>query len=643
MTVCYNHIIYGPTVDSDPTNAANVSIPYTGKPKVIIRPKYADDGVSVKYYEYELKVSATIYSAVTVLADIEDEIKRIKKILSTPRLMLKMYPVGLGTSPVVNGVVGVLGTDRTPDMANGPLPGELSVTPAVTNQAIDIEWTVTTWISHCATGFSNNLVQFVSELDIDVDEEGNISFLQRVVYESSIRVTDLTPFNAMMDSFGLVIGKSFQGMYQTKSTHQSMDGRTLTFESRYREIPSDSAFAPFTRNIEATDDLSSSLIPDGFYKWHRRIAAKITLPARIHKAWAWVIFKKILAERLRNMEQVPKAKAEDMLKPANQETAAAPAAWYLCMKMKFTNSLYSRVMSFDFEYLLISTLEKLLSRTLIMSRVNSGFRLNPGTGVIEATSSPTSLSDQWVVWDSAFTTNVNGAADYEQDVPVVYTQCLLTSVQPTPQAPRIRGTALLPLENDPDIALPAPAPSTTPGTASAGETAYQNTPKTDTDIAAAYSWADYSNTFEIIQNNDNIQTSYIQPVVATLYQNTSPEVGPLRTTTGWQINNDTSSGADSGADQPETVNRGIATYKVRMRGHAVRAGYRIPTPVLTSVGGKTVERTDQARIVQKQIAQSDTTPVYLAMWDITYNVNKNICADDIGAQLKSSGHPGFYT
>lgn len=646
MTVCYSHVIYGPTVDivdgtGLPNPLTNVIIPYTGKPKLVIRPVRGEDGFSVKYYEYELSVSAIIYSAVTAVADIEDEAMRIKKILSTPGLKLKMYPVGISTTPVVNGAVGILGTDFTPDLTFGPHPQETTVTPLVTNQAISIEWTVITNISHCSSVYVQNLLQFTSELDVDIDNEGNLTFVQKAIYEASQRIPDLSAFNATMNTFARQAGASFQGMYQTKSTHLSMDGRTATFEARYTEIPSDSAFHPFTRNIDLTDDMSSDLMGGGFYKWSRKFTATITLPARIHKGWAWTVFKKILAERLRNLQQLDKKKAKDALKPANQNNDNNGAKnWYLCIKMKITNKVYTRSMSFDFEYLMCTSLDKLLSRSLICSRVNTGFKANPANGNAQEVTTPVTLSDQWFIWDNTFTSTLTGDPAYKTSVPILYSQCATSSIPTVPQAPFIFGQQVLPLESDPDLD-PEVAAKTSPGEATSGQTVYQNEPVAAVD--PNYSWIDYDNGFEILQTNDNMQASYLQAMPNNYYQNNSPESGPTRSTVGFQIDNNTSTGDETGYTRPETISRGISTFKIRMKGYAIRAGSTIPIPVLTSVGGAAVERTDTARISQKQIAQSDSTPVYLAMWDITYNVNSNIRAEDIMANIKSTGHPGYYS
>lgn len=644
MTECYSHVIYGPTADvivsvGLPNPLTNVIIPYTGKPKLVIRPVYAEDGFRIKYYEYNLTISATIYQPVAILADIEDEVARIKNILNTPGLKLKLYPVGIGTNPTVNGTVGVHGTDFVPDLTFGPHPIETVVTPVVTNQAIDIEWNVIANISHCSSVYAQNLVQFCTELNIDVDHEGNIAFVQRAVYESATRIPDLSVFNVTMNSFGRQVGTSFQGMTQTHSTHLSMDGRTATFEARYTEIPSDSAFHPFTRNVDLTDELSSDLLGGGFYKWNRKFSAKITLPARVHKAWAWTVFKKILAERLRNLAQLDKVKAKDAIGADNQNADPNAAKnWYLCIKMKITNPVYTRTMMFDFEYLTCTSLDKLLSKTLICSRVNSGFRPNAITGEPEETSEPVTLSDQWLVWDSAFEATLTGDARYKTSIPISYMQCATSAIPVIPEAPTIRAQALLPLESDKDLS-PAVLPETTPGNASAGQSIAQNEPLSTVD--PNYGWVDYKNSFVLLQENDNLQATYLQATPNSYYRNPSPAYGPPRGAVGFRIDN-SESPTDGGYTQPETVSRGISTMQVRMKGYAIRAGSPISVPVLTSIGGSTVERSGKAMMTTQQIAQSSTTPVYLTMWNILYNVNNDIHNADINGTIRTTGQPGYY-
>ena len=303
---CYKNIVYGPSADAGvPDPIANVILPHTGKPKLSCRPKYADDGVTVAYYEYVLSVDTFIYSANAVLPVVEDEVQRIRGILTTPRLKLKIYPVGLGTFPTIN-------TSTYPDIIGGPLPSNVSVEPVVTNQGISIQWEVTFGIAHCSPYFVRQLVQFNSELDVDVDDEGNLSFRISATYQAKDPITNIDNLTAFSNNLVRTATKVFQGMKRQKRTSFSRDRRTVHIEVKYAEIHSDSPYHPYVRNIELEDEMSSTLLEDnmlkgqGFYTWERSISGSITRPPRVAKIWAWFVFQAIIQERLKGMQIMTK-------------------------------------------------------------------------------------------------------------------------------------------------------------------------------------------------------------------------------------------------------------------------------------------------------------------------------------------------
>jgi hypothetical protein len=94
---------------------------------------------------------------------------------------------------------------------------------------------------------------------------------------------------------------------------------------------------------------------------------------------------------------------------------------------------------------------------------------------------------------------------------------------------------------------------------------------------------------------------------------------------------------------PSTViDRGASQNLIRMKGHAIRAGFKIPIPFITTVAGKTVKRTGTPRMSQKEIGTGDT-PVYLAMWDITYAVvGGDVNSTDLLNSIISTGSPAHY-
>jgi hypothetical protein len=452
----------------------------------------------------------------------------------------------------------------------------------------------------------------------------------------------------LADVIEAIAGISFQGMLIKSKIHTSADQRTATITINASEVKSDNAFFPYTQTIEATDTISSGLRNkgEGLLNWNRTISAKVTLPPRIHKSWAWLIFKKILKERFKNLKQLGKDPAIVGGKvPANQEQQIKN--WWLLTKMKIVDHIYQRTVEFQFDYLISTSLETLLSKTCIFSRVNTGYILN-ANGTITESDNAVNLSDQWIMWQTRAQFSIDGFPGYRSTGPITTAQCLTSSIEPDLRAynAKVYPTRLAPLEADPDRTEQPPkgssvTPETSPG--SANEKITINEPSSPGDdvsnINSEVSWISYDNQFELIQDNDNIVSRYLQPTSLDYYK--SPDVGITRATTGFQINNTTS--ASSGIyDQPEVINRGIATYRVRMKGYALRVGHGIPIPVVIDVGGQKVQRTGEARIIHKQVAPNDKAPVYLAMWDIEYAVLANVEAENIMATIGSTGHPAHY-
>lgn len=671
---CYKNIVYGPSADDTlPDPLFNVILPHTGKPKLSCRPKYADDGVNVAYYEYVLSVDTFIYAANTVLPDIENEVQRIRNILVTPRLQLKIYPVGLGTFPTIN-------TPSYPDLIGGPFPSNVSVEPVVTNQGISIQWEVTFGIAHCSPYFIRQLVQFNSELDVDVDDEGNLSFRISATYQAKDPISDLHNLTAFSNNLVRTATKAFQGMKRQKRTSFSRDRRTVHIEVRYSEVPSDSPYHPYVRNIELEDEMSSSLLEDnmlqgsGFYTWDRSISGSITLPPRVPKIWAWYVFQAILQERLKGMQILTKVPGLAALAQPPNQAAAQPAgvattkAWYLLTQIRFLNRPYTRVMDFAVQYLVCCSLKNILEGSAnVFYNVRANVKNDGGTlvfqpeyrsnGTFDATYLAAGKSEEWLLWEQNTDISLAGPFRYNSTVPVVVAQCDVSSTQTVPTPTTVSPTVLLTGSNELDPAItPYPPQTTTP---SAADTAYREVQllKGGDSYGASKTWLKYDNAFEIIEETGNEHVTYLQDTPIQSYQ---AEASNTATNQDIAFNvNSRSDNPDVGLVFSETLVYAPSTYKIRMKGSAVRVGEKIPIPALISAMGSTVSRTGTPRFshqtisVGSQVTNPDAANavvakqvVHLAMWDITYSVDTTLKATsstDLLSQLLTSGDPAHYS
>ena len=657
---CYAPIIYGPSVDVTPFNATtNATIPVTGKPALTMRPTYADDNVTIAYYSYELKFETVIYLPVSQLVDIDAEVTRLRTILGTPGQKLKLSPTGLGTFPIINGTVNA--ANSTPDLTGGPRLQEVSVEPFATNNAIAVSGIISFDISHCSPYVNRDLVQFNSELDMQIDDTGNISFKVFSTYQSRNPITDKTAINNLAKHIRHDTGKMFQGLKKKTRVSYSRDQRTAHIEVTFTDPGSDSAFAPLTKHIEFTDSMESQLLPGegvsagGFYKWIRTFSGSITLPPRVPKIWAWYVFKQILIDRLRGVELVEKSKAElDTLGTANQATDGDKDSWYVPLKIKFTNPVYTRTFEFDFQYLFVMDLENILkekSNIFSSARHNLSYEEGDPDWTYGNPNDPgyqrPRLSTEWLIWEEYDSYDLNGFFKMESTGPIVVAQCAGSPNPPPPYDSRLQiyPTRDSEASNDQD-------PS---------EVLDTNTPEVKDRLRKVLgsnynerlSWLAYDNKISIIQTNENEQVSFLQEVPKEYYQ--APSLGPAASSRGFSIDHNTSN-IDSSYETPNTVAFGPSTYKVKITGSALRLGYSIPVPAVVSAGGNAVTRSGESRYAHQMIAQSNILntigtapsqtsikfPVYLAMWDIEYNVESGIKSSDILATLLTSGSPGHY-
>ena len=658
---CYEPIIYGPSVDVSPLDATtNAVIPVTGKPSLTMRPTYADDNVTVAYYSYELKFETIIYLPVSQLVDIDDEVRRLRNILSTPNQKLKLSPTGLGTFPIVNGTV--VAANSTPDLTGGPRLQEISVEPFATNNAIAVSGIISFDISHCSPYINRDLVQFNSELDMQVDDNGNISFKVFSTYQSRNPITDKTAINDLTKHIRRDAGKMFQGMKKKTRVSYSRDQRTAHIEISFIDPGSDAAFAPLTKHVEFTDSMESQLLAGGdmssggFYKWIRSFSGTITLPPRVPKIWAWYVFRQIMLDRLRGVELVNKPKAEvDTIQTPNQTTDGTKPSWYVPLKMKFTNQVYSRTFEFDFQYLFVMDLENILEdKANIFSTARHNIDTNEegDDWVFTNPNDPgyqrPRISDEWFVWEENDNYDLNGFFQLESTGPIVVAQCAGTPNPPPPYDSRLRV-----FSNRNSTPAVDQDPSEVENTSSASVAAALRR-VLGSNADARLSWLAYDNKISIIQKNENEQISFLQEVPKDYYQ--ASTMGPAASSQGFSIDHNVSN-VDGGFATPNTVTFGPSTYKIRMKGSALRVGYPIPTPAIVAAGGSAVTRSGESRYAHQMIAQSNILneigtapsqtsikfPVYLAMWDVEYNVESGIKATDILSTLLTSGSPAHYT
>lgn len=632
-TPCYQQLVYGPSPEVEPLNyTLNAVIPLTGKYRLNTNIVYGDDENNLLYHEHTLDVEAIIYNETHTgpVNDVEKEIARLRAILSTPGLKLKLYPLGLGEIGIINV--------QSMDVKGGPYPQNVSVEGIASNNAILIQWSVMFRTIPCASNaILSDLLQYNVEQDMNVDEEGNMEFTFNITYQSANPITRPNELKDISELLVRTVNKSFQGMHKKKRTSLSRDQRIMSIRIVYKEIESDSAFFPYTSNISVQDELESSLLGSsvysgkGFYSWRRVLSGQIRLPPRIHKAYAWYVFLQIVRDRFRGLRLVGKLAAVlDVEPPSSQPNVeeVAETNWYLPLRIKITNPIYTREIKFEVVYVVVTSLDFLIDATRIFRRVPNQLGAQPEDDPDEIP-----VSKQWYDWQLTRNTDITGRFLYETNgTPIEYDQC-----QETYSSHTLTPTAVLPNEREAN-SNSADEQDDRDSLAPLGLGNLNSDDTNAQQIDPRYTWIKYDNDFEILEDTNVVPISYLEEPPLSYYQSTDGEYAS-RNVYGMSLN-----GRITGSlqDNPSIASpRGHSVFYVRMYGHAIRYNYKIPIPFIVSVGGKSAIRVE-CRSSQKQISIGDI-PIYLAKWDIVYMVTGGDIYDgDILSQIVSTGAPGHY-
>lgn len=633
-TPCQLTAIYGPTAnDTVPNPVTNAIIPLTGHYSLRSKIVYGDDEWQYLYTEYTFQFETIIYlETMTNGDDVEEEAARLQTILSTPHLKLKLYPIGLGE-------FGVINHDQF-DIKGGPYPQDITVVPFTGNRSIMVSGSIMFRITSCITNAgtpgvapTNRLLQYNIEQDFNVDEEGILEFTLNISYQqntpTTIQAANLETLSSVLVRF---TDKSFQGMKVKRRTSISRDGRTVSMRIVYKEHDSDSAFHPNTKNISVIDDLESSVSGNsmsgaGFRTWRRSFDISIRLPMRVHKSWAWYVAKRILVERFKNLKLIGNTALKQLFDDADAQPAKAEAnsSWYIPLKIKITNPIYTRELKLNFTYLVSSTIKQLVANTKIFDRVDAFID-------DENAEDPGTLSDQWHAWQlTQNDVRINGLLQYGSvDTPAIYNQCTNTATVPE------IGATLLHATEDPD-----PDGSTSED----DDTARKPYDIPTREIPPELTWLTYKNKFEIIEESNFTIAEYLQDPNGSVSPYIDYYASPNEASYTRDSENNILNGylESPNQDHPSViVRRGFSSFYVRMRGHALRYNYKINIPTITTVNGKTARRMT-VRSEISTLEESDE-PIFLAKWDAIYFVEGgDPYRSDVSSGIKTTGNPAYYT
>lgn len=166
------------------------------------------------------------------------------------------------------------------------------------------------------------------------------------------------------------------------------------------------------------------------------------------------------------------------------------------------------------------------------------------------------------------------------------------------------------------------------------------------------SWIAHRQEYELLERNPTVPTESLSPVVRTEdhYTNKSQydslgldgtvsESEILDATTkdtGFKFAGRTNpsdyEGEDPGGSEPfvrRTYSAKPTRIYVKVKGYAIRVKYKVPIPSLLQIAGERAIRVGDGRARHKNLAPDADVPIYVAMWEQVYTVDKNININDI--------------
>lgn len=84
-------------------------------------------------------------------------------------------------------------------------------------------------------------------------------------------------------------------------------------------------------------------------------------------------------------------------------------------------------------------------------------------------------------------------------------------------------------------------------------------------------------------------------------------------------------------------------YYLKVRGHAIRAKYKVPIPAVLEIAGQRAIRVGTGRFKHSNLAAGGDYPVYLAMWEQTYTIDKSALTEDILNTIQGTGASVIYS
>ena len=636
----------------------------------------ADDGYVVKYYRATIDCDFiinkdTVTTSDPVAGGVDLDMDNIKATLTSHNKLFQMSYRGLGTSVSYDPAAA------SANILAAPVPEILNWEPLAGNMAVRCKWRVNINFSRCPATFGAvltapdgsqaTLVSLTEEQQVDIDEDGAVNVSLEGNIEFNGKLSTLTREN-LRQFAGMLFPSATVGFHRTQKYKFSKDHRRVSYVIEDKEIRSENPLFPYMLKQDIDHEIESSLMGDdvfdgaGFMSWGSSFEGRFEVRPKVWKGWAWIAFLVALSNRRNRAGTIAgvnqfAADANGKIDAPEQKLEPRQIPTYI----KIKESIYSRKVDISMKYTVICDLDYLFYSTGMFYPVYTKWVGND-LGIVPANviTAPGESNDvQWNLWaqyTQAFQ-NPKGLKNLRMPrFSLLFDPCMSDNDKSDFQAARngpYKGKYLMhdgftdvwnPTVNPPYYPGESGPSTDQDGESPGGNTQYPQTSSpnknssSNSKVTPRSSWIKYEQSFEIIENTNNVYIPSISNINPTDFKSNNPS-NSARSYEGFSINENTNPYANSRYDDHYIQTTGVPIYFVRMKGYAIRMGYSVPTPALRGVKRDYINQTgdvidayrtgDNNRWVHKQLDVSGTVPTFLGMWDILYALKGDPTAHDI--------------
>lgn len=574
--------------------------------KVSASPVMDSAGRAVKYVLFTITVEAVITSEVrfnsgdsynTASQNTDTVNQGLRARLLASGKELHFTDQGYGDFVVNHGRISFggesLGSDDSAqrlDSMWGPIPLILDWSALGSQLANRIVWQCTTALPECPTAIPGQFADRLAEFNYDISwHNGGDGAVSRTIsgtmeipmtVQSGVN-NNTIPDSADKDVYLRVLNNAFrplQGFHRDIDRSLSRDRRFLSFAITDAEVTSDNPLFPNMVQMDISHDVGSNL-ELGFQNWQNSIGGSITVAPGRPKHLAWIAFLNIVKSRLKNVHQGA----------VTGNSGSDPSRFHLLNSVRIGESLMGRSLNFSIDYTLTCDISKILQASSMFQPV---------------------LSD-WDLWHVSLEDiqRVQGrlGLGHSPQGEVIVNLCTTnTSVDHNSPARvgdrSIKAALFLDSECPPE----------------------------------RYSWIKYDNKFRIVEYPAVAENRPLKPQRSTSDAIRAAAAALTGSTTSTAMADLPGS---STPDRKRYNRRAPSRWTIEMTGSAMRAGYGIPQPKITKVGGQKVHLSDEgAGFEFTLLTHSGGCPIYAAKWQLIYYIEGNP-AGDLLINMESTGIP----